>query len=241
MTPIHVQIEFGFLFGLKSTKVAFKIHLCCLSKRNFARFFRLDSFFKSIVQSRVGFTNFRNTFIKGGFYSEGTDVFVISPNRWTKLFSWTWILTFCHFKWFKFCHIRLHFAFWAFRRGISGSFFFSLSFSCTQIVIKKSKNENSFLVEKRSLSEIIIIWVKNLSFWTKQVVIWWLKVIKLELFFCWKKKFEWNHHHLNEKLIILNEKCRHLMTFQWRFESERKKEPQIPGKFLMKYDLSPLK
>ena len=24
---------------------------------------------------------------KGGFYSEGTDVFFISPNRWTKLFS----------------------------------------------------------------------------------------------------------------------------------------------------------
>ena len=47
-------------------------------------------------------------------------------------------LKFCHFKWFNFCHIRLHFAFWAFRRGISCSFFFSLSFSCTQVVIKKS-------------------------------------------------------------------------------------------------------
>ena len=51
---------------------------------------------------------------KGGFYSEGTDVFVRSPNRWTKLFFWTWILKFCQFKKLKSCHIRLHFAIWAF-------------------------------------------------------------------------------------------------------------------------------
>ena len=51
---------------------------------------------------------------KGSFYSENTDPFVISPNRRTKLFSWTWILKFCHFKGLKSCHIRLHFAIWAF-------------------------------------------------------------------------------------------------------------------------------
>ena len=48
-----------------------------------------------------------------------------------------------------------------------------LLFSRTQVVIKKSSNDN-FFVQKRSLSEIIIIWVKTLSFWTKQVAIWWL-------------------------------------------------------------------
>ena len=31
-------------------------------------------------------------FAKGGFYSEGTDAFVISSNKWTLLFSWPWIL-----------------------------------------------------------------------------------------------------------------------------------------------------
>ena len=41
--------------------------------------------------------------------------FVIFPNRWTKLYSWTWILKFCHCKGLTSCHIRLHFAIWAFR------------------------------------------------------------------------------------------------------------------------------
>ena len=38
----------------------------------------------------------------------------------------------------------------------------------------KSHQMTTFFVQKRSLSEIIIIWVKTLSFWTKQVAIWWL-------------------------------------------------------------------
>ena len=52
-------------------------------------------------------------------------------------------------------------------------FFLLLSFSHTQVVIKKWSNEN-FFVQKRSLSEIIIIWKKTLSFWSEQFVIWWL-------------------------------------------------------------------
>ena len=43
---------------------------------------------------------------KGGFYSEGTDVFVISSNRRTLLFSWAWILNLRYFKWLKSCQIR---------------------------------------------------------------------------------------------------------------------------------------
>ena len=36
------------------------------------------------------FSEFYLTLLKGSFYSESTDPFVISPNRWTKLLSWTW-------------------------------------------------------------------------------------------------------------------------------------------------------
>ena len=42
----------------------------------------------------------------------------------------------------------------AHRRGISSSFFFSLSFSRTQVVIKKSSNDNFFLFKKG-------VWVKS--------------------------------------------------------------------------------
>ena len=59
------------------------------------------------------------------------------------------------------------------RRGIS-VFFLKLSFYRTQVVIKKLSNDSSLFVLKRSLSEIIIIWGKTLSIWTKQVVILWL-------------------------------------------------------------------
>ena len=38
--------------------------------------------------------------------NEGTDAFVISPNRQTLLFSWAWILKLWHFKGLKSCHKR---------------------------------------------------------------------------------------------------------------------------------------
>ena len=44
-------------------------------------------------------------FLKGGFFSERADPFVISPNRRTKLFSWAIILIFVHSKWLKSCQI----------------------------------------------------------------------------------------------------------------------------------------
>ena len=37
---------------------------------------------------------------------------ILSSNRWNKLFFWTWILKFYHFKGLKSCHMRLHFAIW---------------------------------------------------------------------------------------------------------------------------------
>ena len=43
--------------------------------------------------------------LKGCFYSEGTEAFVISPNRWTKLFSWTWNFEIESFQGLKSCHI----------------------------------------------------------------------------------------------------------------------------------------
>ena len=45
-----------------------------------------------ILQNFVAFSEYMN--FKGGFYSEGTDAFVISLNRRTLLFSWAWILKF---------------------------------------------------------------------------------------------------------------------------------------------------
>ena len=64
--------------------------------------------------------------LKGGFYSEGADTFVISSNRWTLSFSWAWILKLWDNKGLKSCHVlvqnvaqkaqlRLHFTIWAFR------------------------------------------------------------------------------------------------------------------------------
>ena len=44
------------------------------------------------------------------------------------------------------------------RKDIPTSFFLLLSFSRTQVVIKKTSNDNVF-VQKRSLREIIIIWM----------------------------------------------------------------------------------
>ena len=44
--------------------------------------------------------------IKGGFYSERADEFVISPIRRTKLFSWAKMLNFFHSKWLKTCQVR---------------------------------------------------------------------------------------------------------------------------------------
>ena len=72
-------------------------------------------------------------------------------------------------------------------RGISGSFFLSLLFSRSQVIIKKSSNDN---------------------------------------FFGSKKVFEWKHHHLSEKLSFEDFL---MITSERENESERKKEPQIPG------------
>ena len=41
----------------------------------------------------------------GGFYSEGTDAFVISSNRRTSLFSWAWNVNLRYFKGLKSCQI----------------------------------------------------------------------------------------------------------------------------------------
>ena len=49
-------------------------------------------------------------------------------------------------------------------------FFFPLALKSSL----ESHQMTNFFVQKRNLIEIIIIWAKNLSFWTKQVVIWWL-------------------------------------------------------------------
>ena len=54
-------------------------------------------------------------------------------------------------------------------RGISGSFFLSLSFSRSQVIINKSTNDNFFGSKKRGFSENIIISAKNVSFWTNKV------------------------------------------------------------------------
>ena len=45
--------------------------------------------------------------IKGGFYSEGADGFVISSNRQTSLFSWAWILNLWYFNGLKSSQIRV--------------------------------------------------------------------------------------------------------------------------------------
>ena len=66
--------------------------------------FRVDSFLTD-----DGFVYFHSyyvssfDFVKGGFYSEGVDEFVISSNRQTSLFSWAWILNLWDFKGLKSC------------------------------------------------------------------------------------------------------------------------------------------
>ena len=60
----------------------------------------------------------------------------------------------------------------SFRRGISGSFFLSLLFSRSQVIIKKSSNDNC-LGSNRGLRENIIKH-QTLSFWTDKIIIWWL-------------------------------------------------------------------
>ena len=57
----------------------------------------------------IGFEIVRSallSFTKGGFYSEGTDAFVISSNRQTLLFSWAWILNLWYFRGLKWFQIR---------------------------------------------------------------------------------------------------------------------------------------
>ena len=46
------------------------------------------------------------TVLKGGFYSEGTDAFVISSNKRTLFFFWAWILNLWCFKGLKLCQIK---------------------------------------------------------------------------------------------------------------------------------------
>ena len=53
-------------------------------------------------------------------------------------------------------------------------FFFSRSCCLALKLLLKSHQMTTFLAQKRSLSEKIIIWVKTLSFWMNKVVIWWL-------------------------------------------------------------------
>ena len=48
---------------------------------------------------------------------------------------------------------------------------------CRSLALKsslKSHQMTTFLVQKRGLSENIIIWVKTLSLWTNKIFIWWL-------------------------------------------------------------------
>ena len=51
--------------------------------------------------------------------------------------------------------------FWLLWRRIFDYFFLSLLISRTQFVIKKSSNDNFFCSKQKSLSQIIIIWVKT--------------------------------------------------------------------------------
>ena len=78
------------------------------------------------------------------------------------------------------------------RRGICGYFFLSLSFSCSQVIMKKSSND-TFFVQKEVLVEKILIWVKKLP----------------------------NDDLFTQYLFLKEKKTCHLMTFSWWLESER--------------------
>ena len=64
-----------------------------------------------------------SSFTKGGFYSEGADIFVLSSYSQTSLFSGAWILKLWHFKLLKSCHISA----WSGSEGSNRASFYYLS------------------------------------------------------------------------------------------------------------------
>ena len=103
--------------------------------------------------------------IKGGFYFEGTDEFVISSNRRTLLFSCAWILKLWDFKLLKSCHKRawsgsegsnrLYFAIWAFRAasGIYLTWFEPLKYRTLKI--QAQENNKVHLFEEMTKASVL--------------------------------------------------------------------------------------
>ena len=89
---------------------------------------------------------------KGGFYSEDTDVFVISSNRQTLLFSWAWILKLWDFKGLKSCYISA----WSGSEGSNKALFYYLSLqSCFGLLFDMISVHKNITNSKFKLRKII--------------------------------------------------------------------------------------
>ena len=92
--PRHVYEHFSVNIGTLSYSFFF-IVFCHIHARSW-----------NVIDHTITHLASETYLLKGVLYSEGTDAFVISSNRWTLIFSWAWILKLWDFKEVKSCHKR---------------------------------------------------------------------------------------------------------------------------------------